>query len=157
MVVKNQRVGFPVQQVFNKLLEQKTTGGNALGVRQLQFAIILHEHRVTCRFEKNDRRVVLVAVQQREIVASQSRGFVEVALAEGGPSATFSQFRQHDFKARGFEHLDGGHADVRFVIAHESVVPKDDPAAEFAGMRFCVWRTSDQTAPAQIAAAAAWW
>ena len=73
------------------------------------------------------------AIQQREIVASQSRGFVEVALAEGGPSATFAQCRQHDFKARGFEHLDGGHADMRFVIAHERVVPKHDPAAKVAG------------------------
>ena len=91
--------------------------------------IILREHRVTRRFEKNDRRVAFVAVQQREIVASQLRGFVEIALAEGGPSATFALHRQHDFKARGFEHLDGGHADVSFVIAHERIVPKHDAAA----------------------------
>ena len=69
-------------------------------------------------------------------MAAQSRGFVEVALAEGGASAAFAQFRQHDFKAGGFEHLDGGLADLRLVITHERVVPKYDLATEPAGAGF---------------------
>jgi hypothetical protein len=32
-VVKYQRIGFPAQQVFNKLLKQKTTGGHTIHIR----------------------------------------------------------------------------------------------------------------------------
>src|SRR5271155_2105044 len=99
---------------------------NALSVRQFQFAIILDEHRVAGRLEKNDGRVVGFMVQQREIMPSEPCGFIKIAHAEGRASAAFAFPRESDFEPGGFEHGDGGDADFRLVITSERVIPKND-------------------------------
>ena len=60
---------------------------------------------------------------------SEFCGGIEVSHAECRPSATAAIFYKHNFESERFEHFHGGNADVRFVIAHKCVVPKDDVAA----------------------------
>ncbi len=41
-------------------------------------------------------------------------------------ATTFALGRKHDFKPGGFQHGDGGDADLRLVITRKRVVPKND-------------------------------
>lgn len=67
--------------------------------------------------------------QQRKIVLAELDGFIEISLAERGASATFASGRQSNFEACSFEDFHRGNADVRLMIANESVVPKNDTTA----------------------------
>ena len=54
--------------------------------------------------------------------------FVKITYAEGGAAAALAFGQQGDGKTGGFEHGDGGAADVRFVVAHKGVVPENHAA-----------------------------
>src|SRR5437870_1522748 len=106
--LKLKRSRFLSEDFFDELLEQEATFDDSFCSRQVQFAIILDKHRVAGGLEKNDRRVVHVQVQQREVVLAESRGLVEVSLAESGPATTSASDRQHHFEAERFENFDRG-------------------------------------------------
>ena len=53
----------------------------------------------------------------------------EVSLTECRSTAAAPAFYERHFKAECFQHFDRGNADVRLVITHESVVPKNDATA----------------------------
>ena len=60
---------------------------------------------------------------------SEFRGGVEVSLAERRASAAAPIFYERDFESERFQNFHRSDADVRFVVAHKGVVPKDDMAA----------------------------
>lgn len=62
-----------------------------------------------------------------------SRG-IEISLTERRTSATLSIFRQRHFKPKRFEHFHCGFSNVRFMIAHERVVPENELASSVAGV-----------------------
>jgi hypothetical protein len=62
-------------------------------------------------------------------VFCQFCGGIEVSLAECRATAAAAVFYERNFESERFEYFHGSHADVRFVITHEGVVPKDDLAA----------------------------
>ena len=87
--------GSCIEQVLDEFLEEKTAALRcSRRPGRIQFAVILGEHRVAGRFQENNRRVVAADAEQREIVASEIRGLVEMALAEGGPAAAFALLQQ---------------------------------------------------------------
>ena len=57
---------------------------------------------------------------------------IEVSLAECGATAAATVFYERNFESERFEHFHGSDADVRFVIAHKRVVPKDHGATAVA-------------------------
>ena len=60
---------------------------------------------------------------------------IEVSLAECRASAAAAVFHERNFKSKRFEHFHRSNADVRLVIPHEGVVPKNDFAASERGRR----------------------
>ena len=62
-------------------------------------------------------------------------GGIEVSLAECRSSAAAAIFYERNFESERFQHFHRGNADVRFVIPHKCVVPKNDVAA-FEERRF---------------------
>ena len=74
------------------------------------------------RFEEEQGSVVVD--EKLKIVSSETRGGLEIALAEGRPAAATPTLDECNFKAGGFQHGHGGLADVRLVVADEGVVPK---------------------------------
>ncbi len=96
--------GSLLQQVFDEIFKQKAARGDFRRAGQFQFAVILGEHRVARRFEKNDRRVVVPASSAR-LCAAQFFRLVQIADAEGRAAAAFALLRQRDVKAGGFQHF----------------------------------------------------
>ena len=131
-MLEMQRLRFTIEQVIDKFFEKETARRDCLRLGQIEFAIILDKHRVTRRLEKEDWSGVAGCMEQFEIISSQSRGFFQVSLAEGGTSAAFAIRRKHDFETECFEDRDGGNADLRLVVADKSVIPKNDFAAQAA-------------------------
>src|SRR5436190_1406252 len=127
--IKLQRPRLAVQQSAEEFLEEKTSSGDFVRVRQVQFTIIFHEHRVACGLKENDGRIIDVLVQQREVMTAQTRDFIEVALAERGAAAAPATSKQFDLKTGGFEDGYRGHSNLGFVIAHEGVVPQNHASA----------------------------
>ena len=59
----------------------------------------------------------------RDVVFPEFRGGIEISLTECRSSAAAAIFHQHNFKPERFQYFHCSDADVRFVIAHKSVVP----------------------------------
>src|SRR2546428_12314048 len=59
---------------------------------------------------------------------------IEISLAERRSPATFPILQQRNFKAERFENFDRRDADVRLVVTHKSVVPKNDLASSVAAV-----------------------
>src|SRR4029450_10877686 len=72
-------------------------------------------------------------------------GCIEASLAKCGATAAAAVFYERNFESQRFEYFHGSHADVRFVITHKGVVPKDDFAAVLKERRFvtagAIWRS----------------
>ncbi len=56
-------------------------------------------------------------------------GGIEVSLAECWASAAAAIFYERNFESERFEYFHRSNADVRFVITHKCVVPKNDGAS----------------------------
>ena len=56
-------------------------------------------------------------------------GGIEVSLAECRAPAAAPMFHERHFKSERFQHFHRCNADVRLVITHKGVVPKNDVAA----------------------------
>ena len=81
----------------------------------------------------------------RDVVFPEFCGGIEVSMAERRATAAAAVFYERNFESKRFEHFHGSNADVRFVITHKGVVPKDNFAA-FPKERRCVtagaiWRS----------------
>src|SRR5206468_9708553 len=63
-----------------------------------------------------------------DVVFCEHRGGVEISLTEGRASAAAPVFYERNFESERFQNLNRSDSDVRFVITHKSVVPKDDIA-----------------------------
>ena len=85
-----QRRRLMTEQILHKLLEYKTALGDLLRALELQLAVILRKHRVAGWLQEEDRRIVHVLAEQRQIVLSQPRCFLEVPLAERAPPAALA-------------------------------------------------------------------
>src|SRR5436190_19462843 len=70
---------------------------------------------------------------------SELRCGIEISLAECGTAATLAIFRKRNFKPERFQNFYRSDSDVRFVIAHERIIPEDD----FASGRDAALRHSD--------------
>ena len=57
------------------------------------------------------------------------RGGIEVSLAKCRATAAAAIFHERHFEAERFQHFHRCNADVRFVVPHKCVVPKNDVAA----------------------------
>src|SRR5207302_6551266 len=55
-------------------------------------------------------------------------------LAERRSAATFAILEQLDFESERFEHSDRRNTDVRLVVAHKCVVPKNNAASSIAAV-----------------------
>ena len=81
----------------------------------------------------------------RDVVFGELRCGIEVSLAECGATAAAAVFYERDFESKRFEYFHRSNADVRLVITHEGVVPKDDLAALPKERRFvtagAIWRS----------------
>ena len=75
---------------------------------------------------------------------SRPRGGIEISLAECRPAAALPIFRERNFKPERFQHFNCGNSNVRFVITHKCIVPKDDLASVVAAI---VDRGTGVTAP----------
>ena len=124
-----QRARFVSQEIINKVLEEKTTGRDPLGVLNLQFAIILCEHRVAGRLQENDGSALLTLTQEFDIVRAAGGGVVEISLTECRPAAAPPSRGEHDFEAKCLQNFHRRDADMRLVISNKSVVPENDAAA----------------------------
>ena len=60
-------------------------------------------------------------------------GGIEVSLAKCRSAAAAPMFHERHFEAERFQHFHRCNADVRFVIPHKCVVPKNDFAAFCSG------------------------
>jgi len=164
LVAEAERVRLATQQAFHKLLEEKATLRGFISSSQTQFAIVLREHRIAGWFQEDDGNITRNAgrgrpanpqagspphicglpiadcgfglIEELEIVSAQTRGFVEVALAKGRAAATASGARKQNFKTRRFQHGQCGPANVRFIIAHEGVVPENHRPARGSVRQF---------------------
>ena len=65
-----ERGRFALKQITEVFLKEKTTSSDSLRVRQIQFPIVLDEHRVTGRLEKKNRGGISGAMEKLEIVLS---------------------------------------------------------------------------------------
>ena len=74
-------------------------------------------------------------------------GGIEVSLAKCRSSAAAPVFYERDFKAERFEHFHRCNADVRLVIPHKGVVPKNDLAAACRWCGGCNRRGSGDRRP----------
>src|SRR6266566_5953810 len=75
---------------------------------------------------------------------SRPRGGIEMSLAECRPAAALPIFRKRNFKPERFQHFNCGNSNVRFVITHKCIIPKDDLASVVAAI---VDRGTGVTAP----------
>jgi hypothetical protein len=62
-VSEPQRLRFTTQEIVDELLKQEAAFRHGVEVRHLQLAIILDEHRVAGRLEKQDRRAIVRPAQ----------------------------------------------------------------------------------------------
>src|SRR4051794_1190844 len=99
--VEMERIRLMFQKLFDELLEQKATLAYLLRAGKLQFTIIFDEHRIARRLEKEYRSIIHILVQERDIVLTEPRRLVEVALAEGRPATTFAARRELDLETGG--------------------------------------------------------
>ena len=65
----------------------------------------------------------------RDVVFGEFCGGIEVSLAECRATAAAAIFHERHFESERFEYFHRCNADVRFVIPHKCVVPKNDVAA----------------------------
>src|SRR6266404_3669886 len=70
---------------------------------------------------------------------------IEIPLAKCRSSAAAPMFHERHFKSERFQYFHSGHPDVRLVIPHEGVVPKNDCASVPKERRFvtagAIWRS----------------
>src|SRR5207245_5001986 len=89
-VVKVQRTALLTQQTIHELLEEKTPLGHRFRIGQPEFTVILDEHRITRRFQEQNRRVVLMLIQQRQVVLAEPLGPRQMALAARSATAALA-------------------------------------------------------------------
>ena len=65
----------------------------------------------------------------RDVVFGEFCRGIEVSLAERRATAAAAVFYERNFESERFEYFHRSHPDVRLVITHEGVVPKNDFAA----------------------------
>src|SRR5262245_38328960 len=65
-------------------------------------------------------------MEELEIVASQAGGLIQVSLTKSGPATAFPFARENDFESECFQDGDSRDPNLRLVITHKSVVPKND-------------------------------
>src|SRR5262245_10303743 len=96
---------------------------------------ILTPHSGPLPFEERGRNgvrqtrfgsIVFLDPQEAQIMPAESRGAVEVSLAERRPAAAFATRNERDFESCRFEHSHRCTANVRLVVPNERVVPKED-------------------------------
>src|SRR5262245_31568265 len=68
----------------------------------------------------------------REVVFGEFCCGIEISLAECRSSATTAILHERDFESDRLEHFRRSDADMRFVVAHKRVVPKNDGASAVA-------------------------
>jgi hypothetical protein len=61
-----------------------------------------------------------------DVVFSEFCSGIEISLTECRPATAAPIFHKRDFEPERLEHFDCRDADVRFVVAHKCVIPKDD-------------------------------
>ena len=81
----------------------------------------------------------------RDVVFGEFCGGIEVSLAKCRSAAAAPVFYERNFESKRFEYFHGGDPNVRFVIPHKCVVPKNDFAAGPKERRFvtagAIWRS----------------
>ena len=68
-------------------------------------------------------------IEKIDIMFSELRCGIEISLAECGTAATLAIFRKRNFKPERFQNFYRSDSDVRFVVAHECIIPKNDFAS----------------------------
>ena len=68
-------------------------------------------------------------MKEIEVVFGEFCGGIEVSLAKCRSPAAAPIFHERNFESKRFQHFHRCHADVRLVIPHKCVVPKNDLAA----------------------------
>src|SRR5947208_12708660 len=96
-----------------------------------------------------------------DVVCSEFLCGSKIPLTKRRSSTAAAIFRERNLKPQRFQHFHCGDSDVRFVIAHECVVPEDDRAAsgERGRPARCFWRLAKKWGARSGAAArccAAW-
>ena len=117
-----QGLRFPLQQVFDKMLEKDRSFRGLRGAVQAQFPILFTKHGVAGGFQEKDRP--FGPPEQVEVAPAETPRDVEPSHAEGGPAAAGVSLDQAHGIPGGFEHGNGRLADTGFVVAHEAIVPK---------------------------------
>ena len=81
----------------------------------------------------------------RDVVLREFRRGLEVSLAECRATAATAMFHERNFESERLQHFHGSDSDVRLVISHEGVVPKNDLAAVPKERRFvtagAIWKS----------------
>src|SRR6185503_7709235 len=126
---KRQGVRFTTKQIFNELFEKKTTTSRVRRTIQIQLPIIFGEHRVAGWLEENNWQPGIALVNERKVVRALTGRRSEIALTKSRTSTTRSPFDEPHAESSGFEHPYRGLPDMRFVVAHERIVPKDNLTA----------------------------
>ena len=90
---------------------------------KLQLAVILNKHRITGRFEKDDRGMINRQIQQTKIVFAQSRRSRQMALAERRTATTLAPNWQVHFETSRLEDLYCRRPNLRLVIPDERIIP----------------------------------
>jgi len=85
-----QRVRLVGEDVIDEFLKEKTPLRDGRSTCEIEFAIIFDEHRVAGWLEEQHGRGRLARLEQLQVPAPQPRRFVEVPLAESGPTAALS-------------------------------------------------------------------
>src|SRR5882724_2864209 len=80
-------------------------------------------------------------IYEVDVVFCEFCSAFKIAHTKRRATTATSVFHERYFEPKGFQHFDGGDSDVRFVIAHEGVVPEDDfaPSGERGRLARCFW------------------
>ena len=124
---KAQRFRFLAQQIVQELFDQPAPGRNLLGPGQFQFSVILSKHRIAGWLQEQDRHIVASLRQQRQIVLPQPHRLRQIPLAECRTATTLTVLKQGNLKARRLQHPHRRNPNVRLIITHKCVVPKNHP------------------------------
>ena len=68
-------------------------------------------------------------IEKIDIMFSELRCGIEISLAECRTATALAIFRKRNFKPERFQNFYRSDSDVRFVVAHECIIPKNDFAS----------------------------
>jgi hypothetical protein len=143
VVAEADGIGLPAQQSIKELFEEKASGLHLLRVLEVQFEVLLNEHRIAGGFQKDNRQAGLL-VKQPQVVPAVAGSEGKVSLAKGRSAAALPAADNSDLKPSRFQQQNGRLANVRFVVTDEGIIPEQDLAAA-AALRSAASKPSVET------------